>query len=61
MKRYDYRRKYSDMSLEELEQQLSWLQDKYLQNIGVCEENYKNYYKNYCYVKNRIEKLKSHG
>lgn len=58
MKRSDYRRKYSDMDLEELEKQLSRLQDKFLENLGICDSNYHYYYKSYCYVKNKIEKMK---
>ncbi len=59
MKRADYRRQYADLNLEQLKASLGKLQDKYLQNIGICEANYQYYFKRFCYVKNRIEKLES--
>lgn len=59
MKRFDYRRQYSKMTLTELKESLTYLQDKYLDNIGISQSNYIYYYTRYCYVKNRIETIEN--
>lgn len=57
MKRADYRRQYKDMSIEQLRSVYDRLQDKYLQNMGICDANLEYYFKRFCYVKQKIEKL----
>ena len=56
MKRYDYRNDYKNWTKDEMKKHLPILQDKLLQNLGICESNADDYSKRISYLNSKINK-----
>ena len=56
MKRFDYRRKYTNWTKEQMEEHLPILQDKLLLNLGICDDLADDYSRRISYLKSKIEK-----
>lgn len=56
MKRYDYRNDYKNWTKDKMQKHLPILQDKLLQNLGICESNVDNYSKRISYLNSKINK-----
>lgn len=60
-KRYDYRRQYLDLSLEELKKRLEYMHEKWLHYFAspYCDELADEKWRHVSYLKNRIAGLES--
>ncbi len=56
MKRFDYRRKYSNWNKEQMQKHLPILQEKLIKNIGICDSIADDCLKRISYLESKIEK-----
>ncbi len=54
--RYDYRNDYKGWSKKQISTQITVLQDKLLDNLGICESNADNYLKRIVYLEDKLTK-----
>ena len=59
MRRYDYRNDYKNWTKDEMKKHLTILQDKLLQNLGICESNSDDYSKRISYLNSKTNKMKN--
>ena len=59
MRRYDYRNDYKNWTKDEMKKHLTILQDKLLQNLGICESNAEDYSKRISYLNSKTNKIKN--
>ena len=52
--RYDYRNDYKGWSKKEISTQIPVLQDKLLDNLGICQSNVDNYLKRIIYLESKL-------
>jgi len=57
MARSDYRSDYKGWSKERIIEELPYLKDKLLMNIGICQSNADNYLKRLSYLENKLKNL----
>ena len=57
MKRYDYRNDYKNWTKDRIKKHLPILENKLLENVGICESNTDNYSKRISYLKTKLTKM----